>query len=839
MAAAAAAPAPAAHPVTAAITRFTAPRAPRAGFGPLDVETLETPRDNPAVTSLKFIDWLVPPAPALPSAPVYILTGVFLAAATFSKADADRVAFEAASLVEDECTAAMCSAFCHELGKANLFDKTYDDQESFYDAVAESTRLDRAALTLRLAHIRNTESFDAPGGGPAGPPELLFLHRVSWWKILQEGAKVYASRPCYLLGQLFIFLGAKSRRNTRADDTSELRISGEMLQSWVRRTPPALDPAASESVVARKTPTFLAKASQHLLAAMRSTAASIEAAREDLGDAFVLIAGREAEISSTLWRRAFDRIDSFYTLSAFKPLMGNAAELKVQLERLAGHYTPTSRSANPFVMMLELERKLVERGKRTEIVDLLSAHSDFSAVVTAILASSEISSGPAHGVVAPASTGDSSGAGTGVGSGSLQASRADQAISAMPFRQAVEACTNDNLTGRAFLERCFRSGSAILHRYGAFAPAWLRSRHAFFETFHAQLHAKREYLSHAVTLDADTAEVPGPLLTFLLPEEQCNLFFTGRWLQMDAFNQGFMLVRAKQHATSYLPVDPADFYVVESCLVGFKSYFTRLLLAVNYPEAPATGYSCEEVVDKQISVIQFIQGLPDAERPDWYAWARSNFIEHALGRAQSIYLEFVEASIPAEARLDYFLPADAAFFSNINHRMKQAEPISTVRQAFPLLFASTPIALPGTSAGQSGSGGGGGTAAGGGGKVEGGGGGGGGGGGLKDGKKKASVIHKMLDENTLFLAGYVYDVGAAAKELKVDVKSLCWPRLFTTKKGAEAAALCGIKSHGAAEHTIPKGFNREAFAKKYSQKASTEQCQEAGWFSSPNKKKKI
>lgn len=800
---------------------------------------LETGRDNPAVNSLKFIDWLVPPAPALPSAPTYILTGVFLAAASYAKADADRAAFEAANLVEDECTVAMCSAFCHELGKASIFDKVYDDQESFYDAVTESTTLDRDALTLRLAHIRNTESFDAPGGGPAGPPELVFLQRVNWWKVLQEGARAYASRPCYLLGQLFILLGAKSRRNIRSDDSSELRISSEMLQSWVRRTPPALEATASESVVARKVPAFLAKASQHLLAVMRSASASIDSARDDLGDAFVLIAGREAEISSTLWRRAFDRIDSFYTLSAFKPVMGNAAELKVQMERLAGHYTSTSRASNPFALLLELERKLAERGKRNEITHLLSSHSDFSAVVTSILASSEISSGPSHGGLAAAPSGDSSGAGAGVGSGSLQASRADQAISAMPFRQAVEECTNNGLTGRAFLERCFRSGSSILHRYGAFAPAWLRSRHAFFETFHAQLYAKREYLSHAVTLDASTGQVPSALLSFLLPEEQVNFFFSGRWLQMDAFNLGFMLVRAQLHSTSYLPVDPSDFYVVESCLVGFKGYFTRLLLAVNYPEAPAIGYNCEEVVDKQIEVVQYIQGLPDAERPAWYAWARNNFIENALGRAQSIYLEFVEASIPADASLDFFLPADAVFFTNISNRMKQAEPISTVRQAFPSLFPSTPIALPGTSSGQGGGGTGGGVGA----TADGGGKGGGdppdGGKGPGGKKKAASSIHKMLDDNTLFLAGYVYDVGGAAKELKVDVKSLCWPRLFTVKKGAEAAALCGNKAHGAAEHAFPKGFNREAFAKKYSKKATTEQCQEAGWFSSPNKKKKI
>ena len=113
-----------------------------------------------------------------------------------------------------------------------------------------------------------------------------------------------------------------------------------------------------------------------------------------------------------------------------------------------------------------------------------------------------------------------------------------------------------------------------------------------------------------------------------------------------------------------------------------------------------------------------------------------------------------------------------------------------------------------------------------------------GGGGHKRGAKgNGGSIFKMLDEDTLFLAGRVYDIAGVAKELKVDKKKFCWARLFTTKQGADADAICTDKSHDAAAHKPPSKFNREALAKKYSSKATAEQCKAAGWFTLSKKAK--
>ena len=96
----------------------------------------------------------------------------------------------------------------------------------------------------------------------------------------------------------------------------------------------------------------------------------------------------------------------------------------------------------------------------------------------------------------------------------------------------------------------------------------------------------------------------------------------------------------------------------------------------------------------------------------------------------------------------------------------------------------------------------------------------------------------MLDSDTLFLGGRVYDVKAAAAELKVDVDACCWPVLFTTKKGNEALEVCCDTAHGdlsQPKHKKPKGFDLTKLSKKYSEQATPEQKKTAGWGVSSKK----
>ena len=159
----AAAPAPA--PLTAAQTRWALVRPPAAGLAATDDVMAETSRANSIVTSLKFINFVTAPAPALPAAPAYVLYGVFLAAIQHSDAAADVTAFKAASLLTDDVTMAGISLFNHELAKGGIFNSEFDSLDDFCNAVAESTTISsRAGVGYDGRHTRLYRIFyDAAG----------------------------------------------------------------------------------------------------------------------------------------------------------------------------------------------------------------------------------------------------------------------------------------------------------------------------------------------------------------------------------------------------------------------------------------------------------------------------------------------------------------------------------------------------------------------------------------------------------------------------------------------------------------------------------------------------
>ena len=97
----------------------------------------------------------------------------------------------------------------------------------------------------------------------------------------------------------------------------------------------------------------------------------------------------------------------------------------------------------------------------------------------------------------------------------------------------------------------------------------------------------------------------------------------------------------------------------------------------------------------------------------------------------------------------------------------------------------------------------------------------------------------MLEGDKLFLAGRVYDAKAIAADFNFKLEDKCLPVLLSSKKGAEALALCpDHEAHGgltAACHKAPKGFDTYQIMKKYSQSATPAQLKAAGW--SPGAKK--
>ena len=228
-----------------------------------------------------------------------------------------------------------------------------------------------------------------------------------------------------------------------------------------------LDTTSSDGAVASKVPAFLAAVHQRLLVNMRASSLSLESARADLLDAFTLLTGREAEVYSVLWQRAAS-FNWGLCLGALAPLVGNVSVFKAQIERLLGYYVASLSSKDPFVLLPELERKLHDLGKHGEIIDLVSANADLSVVVSRLISGSDVATmggGPSGGSAGGSSAGAAGG--SGVGSGTLTARNIDTAMSTKTFRDAVDDCKP--LSGLDFVERNFRSGNALLVRYGATA----------------------------------------------------------------------------------------------------------------------------------------------------------------------------------------------------------------------------------------------------------------------------------------------------------------------------------------------------------------------------------
>ena len=98
---------------------------------------------------------------------------------------------------------------------------------------------------------------------------------------------------------------------------------------------------------------------------------------------------------------------------------------------------------------------------------------------------------------------------------------------------------------------------------------------------------------------------------------------------------------------------------------------------------------------------------------------------------------------------------------------------------------------------------------------------------------KSNFAMELDGGDKLFLAGRVYDIAGAAKKHGVDKKAKCWPVLLSTKKGGDALELCpNHASHGGMGtkyHTAPKGFDRGAIVKEFSEIATKEQATSAGW----------
>lgn len=503
-------------------------------------------------------------------------------------------------------------------------------------------------------------------------------------------------------------------------------------------------------------------------------------------------------------------------------------------------------AGSPLVRTWELSRDLERKGKTQTVRDLFAAGSTVSQVVEEILESHVTTAGA---TAVPDSGGNEVGvthaaSAAFASSGSMEQREFERAITAPNFVAAYETMKGGE--GFEVLDAAATAGSVLMLRFLFASPAWMRPRHAAFDLLGKRLADRPGYLAYCATLSPDDGVVPKHYSTYRLSDTQSDLFWGCKWSELDMVNAnpqakqegGFLAPRYLENGTHYSVVARSDFYTVESSLLGVRDWFSRLLLGVGFSPSPGEGYSWTDVIDRQLEFVRYFNGLPAAERSDWQSWADENFIRHALGRAEVLFKAKLVTSRPADETVSSFLPDGATFFANIAAKLEDARPIAVVRRAFPSYFPSEPVVLAGTAATPSGSGKDGGGSSKGAGQSSGAGAAGKSAKGKKrDGSSDApgskSDLAKVLKDGKLFIASRVGDVSAVASSLKVKADSLCWPVLFSTKKGDSALALCPCpEKHGGRSsqwHKAPAGFDRDKLFKKHFSAASAEQLREAGW----------
>ena len=592
----------------------------------------------------------------------------------------------------------------------------------------------------------------------------------------------------------------------------------------------------SSAALAASIPQYLVRLHQSMPALLRTSRMDWASVDTFVRDAHILLVGRSSEVESVSWSRIHSRLNQFEILRHFHLNSPGVSDTRMQLSRLIAKYLNNA-GGQPLVMVSELDRTLAEARKGSIIADLFDAGSTIKEVVDTLLGTRD-AIGTADSLGGVATTTEApAGAAPAGGSAALSTAALERAMNS-DFRETVDEA--DGKSGLDLLGVACSSASVLILRFLYEGTPFLVTRHEIFGALAKALSERRAHLAHSIVVDAQSGEVPSTKRVYQLTMKQSASFWSLDFENLDMVNVdpavrstgGFLALRFIETGAVYEPVESRFHFTTEQCLLGSREWFDGCLLGGGYSSTPDSGYTWFDTVDKQLSLIRYIGGLPLSERDGWLAWADANFREHALRRASTYARDILRSSEPGSESFGAFLPAGAEFFANIDHKLADAEPIAVVRRSFPSLFSAEPISLLGTSSpskkiAEAGDGEGSRRQLG---KNK------------KQAGKQGGKLACMLPSGRLFLANFSYDVAEVAKELGIDVKKKCWATLFTNKQGNDRLSVCTDPTvHGNLAqdvHKIPANFNRGAMAKKHARPATDAEREHAGWIQPKGKKSK-
>lgn len=805
-------------------------------------DTLTLPSDSPVVSSLSFIDWTIdsdPPANGTASAPrSKVVPALLLATRRPSLLDFSRLEewpFIGTEVASDEAT-----RWASALDTADAFESTFSTIGAWgtkaKSLAAQAT--DPEQLRLREDSFTTITDWDSD----AGPAELAFLARASIADMLhaEDSLSDEAFQP-RTLARACLLMGSKDNQTERDDDSSTVRLASEQISGILRR-----DMRNDNPSVAGLASRFVRMLRDvHLPATFSMQAFSAESAlREfELGYNYAHSSAAEAQaIEAELF------LNTGHQFPIFEPLLERfetGPEAAGEFQRLSLSLLPAAlTSATNMVKLPALSELLRQASWRSTVAHLINASPTISGtelVTSLVRTHSEVSGGLSGGASGsfPAASSSSLVPDT---YGSIRDSSIADALRSDEASAALAAAATQSGVER--VETIMQSGCVLLTRAELLQEAWLHNKHPTLAFSSLDQPSIRPYFSQVLVEDSESGEVPSRLASYVIPSSEIATVRTRTWSALDLLGQALEIKRL-QHGTAFMPVKANEIYVVDSCLRLIKEHGSRFFFALNLALEPANGYAFTDGVDLQLKAVDFARSLPKDDCAEWLTFLTDQFKQNWLDAGGDHYHSKLRSGRPdaPEAQLSEFLPLDNAFTSNVNARMKRAEPVAEFRMAFPSMFSSDKVALPGTSSSAIGMGppnpkpkpdkG--------------------------KGKDKDKQLSKRkgdaeasgpgsksslavsLSTSEMWIAGVVFKLDQIAQHYKMARPDhVCWPVLLSKKKGPAALEICpDHATHGdlnQAVHKRPSNFNLDYVYKHFTRAATASENKNANW--EPPKKKK-
>jgi hypothetical protein len=788
--------------------------------------------DSPVVTSLMFINWDVPAAPARPSAIRSHLLAALLVA-TRMPTTAALAAHKAQPLLTHEADHGEASQLLHRLDVVAAFAVVYASWDAWVAAIPGlwAKLSDPALVRLPANFFVEREGYAARAAAP--PAEVAFLMATSIGALAEVDALSSPDPALLTLARAFLLAGSKDTRAVRDDEASAFRITTERVRAIVESRLNTRSP--SNPGLARKYVDTLHEL--HLLEAFSATSVTALHAIAELEAAFKYETGTDAEKDGVLRPRIL-RIGSHYKhLKAIVERFSDPSIAWHELNRLVINFLPPAiAGADILIKLSQLNTFLSTAAWRALVTQSINANpaitgSDLSAALIASQRdfAGSSSGGVGNGVLSAAAA-PNSGPVSGQSYGGVREASLADALRLNSARDALEKVRDDKLSGVERVEAFMTSSSTILMRAMLLQESWLLNKSADLSCCSMDEPYICPYIAETLCEDEGTGKVSSRLEAFTFSAARLALVRNPRWSLIPLIDIA-LEIEALRTGAVFLPVNAMDTYTVAAALEKVRAVGKPFFFSLGIALSPSSGKSFADGIDKQLEAVAFASTLPTDERREWLTFLDHEFRVNFLDRGGELYFSKLKSARPelAEAEINCFVPSDNAYFRNVNARMKRAEPIADLRVAFPSLLKSAPVSLPGTSAATS-------IVA----SPPGGGGGGvGDGGGAKGGgpKKKfppgsKSKMAGELSSDEFFHTGTVFSTKEITAKYKLPADT-CLAVLLSKKKGTEALQLCpDPKTHGdmAADcHKRPKAFDLEHIYKHHARRATAAECKTFGW----------